>query len=413
MNRFYTSNREKVFKNMKDNSIAVFFAGQAPLKAGDEYYSFYVSRNFYYLTGIKEEDSILLLKKIEGTTSATIYIKVIDEELAKWIGASPSFSSVTETSGILDVKNILDFKDDVATIIYKEKADSLYLDLEFRNFKDNLLESQKFAKEIKEFIPSLNIINIFDTMSSLRAIKEDVEIEKITRASEITKNGVLAMMKNAKNVKKEYELEAYFDFELKKAGVTDFAFKSIVAGGVNAATLHYSKNNCDINENELILTDVGAKFEEYSGDITRTFPKSGKFTEEQKKFYNIVLNGNKLIINTIRPGIKYGDLNRILIDYYFEELTKIGFIKEKSEVRKYYFHNVSHFLGLETHDVGKYRDIPLEEGMVLTVEPGLYIPELNLGIRIEDDVLVTKDGCKVLTKDMIKEIDEIEKYMSE
>jgi Xaa-Pro aminopeptidase len=219
------------------------------------------------------------------------------------------------------------------------------------------------------------------------------------------------MMKNSKAGMYEYELEAYFDFELKRNGVKDKAFTTITASGKNGTVLHYSENSRKTAENELVLVDCGATYKYYSGDITRTFPVNGKFTDEQRLFYNIVLEGQKKVISAVREGIEYKSLNDILKKHYAVELKKCGLIKEDSEVSKYYYHSVSHQLGLETHDAGRRNCGVLKAGMVITVEPGLYIAEKSIGIRIEDNVLVTKDGCEVLSADIVKEIDDIEKLM--
>lgn len=220
------------------------------------------------------------------------------------------------------------------------------------------------------------------------------------------------MMRNAKPGMAEYEIEAYFDFELKRRGVKDFAFKSIAASGINASVLHYSDNNSVTKDGDLILFDVGAQWNYYNGDITRTFPVNGRFTQRQREIYDIVLEGQRKVIKAIKPGTEFKRLNEILIQHYGCELKKIGLIENDSEVSKYYFHSVSHMLGLETHDAGRHNEGILKEGMVFTVEPGLYIPEEEIGIRIEDNVIVTKDGCRVLSKDIIRTADEIEKFMA-
>ena len=220
------------------------------------------------------------------------------------------------------------------------------------------------------------------------------------------------MMLNSKAGMMEYEIEAYFDFELKKNGVNDFAFKSIAASGINGTILHYSDNNYQTKNNDLILFDVGAQWEYYNGDITRTFPVNGKFTKRQKQIYNIVLEGQQKVINAIKPNIEFKKLNEILKEHYAIELKKIGLISFDDEVSKYYYHSVSHMLGLETHDVGRHNEGVLKEGMVFTVEPGLYIAEEEIGIRIEDNIMVTKNGCEVLSKDIIRTVDEIENFMA-
>ena len=232
------------------------------------------------------------------------------------------------------------------------------------------------------------------------------------RAIEITGEGIVNMMKNTKAGMREYEIEAYFDYTLKSRGVKDFAFKSIVAAGKNAAILHYSQNSGMAQYDSLVLCDVGAKYNYYCGDITRTFPVNGRFNERQKQLYNIVLEGQRLILDTIRPGIPFKSLNETLIKYYEEKLTEIGLISSPDEVKKYYWHGVSHMLGIETHDVGRHNEGLLEAGMVLTVEPGLYIADEGIGIRIEDDAVVTENGCRLVYDGIPKTIEEIEAVMN-
>jgi Xaa-Pro aminopeptidase len=209
----------------------------------------------------------------------------------------------------------------------------------------------------------------------------------------------------------EYEVEANFDYVLKCFGVTDYAFKTIAASGVNATVLHYSQNNTKTQDGDLILFDLGAQWNYYNADITRTFPLSGKFTERQKEIYNIVLKAMDDTMAVIKPGVPFAKLNETTRASLAEGLKKIGLIKEDSELSKYYFHGVSHYLGLDTHDVGS-RDTELKPGMVLTIEPGLYIEEEKIGIRIEDDVLVTEGGSENLAKDIIRTVEDIEKLMN-
>lgn len=209
----------------------------------------------------------------------------------------------------------------------------------------------------------------------------------------------------------EYQIESYFDFALKQHGVKDFAFKTIAASGKNATVLHYSDNNSKTEDGDLILFDVGAQYEYYNGDISRTFPVNGKFTDRQKTIYNIVLEGQQIVIDRAKAGIEFKSLNCILKDYYAKALSKIGLISNDEEVSKYYYHGVSHLLGLETHDVGRHNEGLLKSGMVMTVEPGLYIAEEGIGIRIEDNILIEDNGCRVLSKDIIKTVEDIEDFM--
>ena len=254
--------------------------------------------------------------------------------------------------------------------------------------------------------------NLSNKIAPLRMIKSEEEIAEMKKAIEITIEGVKSLMKNSKAGMKEYQLEAYFDFECKTKGVKDYAFGTIAAAGKNATILHYAENNSELKDGDLILFDLGAQWNLYNADITRTFPVNGNFSDRQKEVYEAVLSVNKAVIEKIKPGVNYKELNAWATDLIADECIKLGIIKEKDEVRKYYWHSIGHSLGLDTHDVEPHgRNFTFAEGMVFTVEPGIYIGEENIGIRIEDDILVTNDGCEVLTKDMIKDVSEIEEFM--
>jgi Xaa-Pro aminopeptidase len=237
--------------------------------------------------------------------------------------------------------------------------------------------------------------------------------EEIRKAISITYEGIKNLLIHAKAGMREYQLEAYFDFILKSEGVKHYAFPTICASGKNGTVLHYDKNDDTVTENSLVLLDLGAQYNYYNADISFTFPVSGTFTERQKTFYNIVLKALRETTQLIKPGIPFAKLNEHTKKILAEECIKVGLIMEESELGNYYFHGVSHMLGLDTHDVGKYKDLVLQPGMVLTVEPGLYIEEDGIGIRIEDDVLVTEDGYEVLSKDIFRSVEEIEAFMKE
>ena len=407
----FTKNRENLLKKLEDNSLLVLFAGEAKRKTADEYFPFTPNRNFYYLTGVKEEEHILVMSKINGMKFSKFYIKDIDLELEKWIGKSLRKEEAKEITDVDEVKFKSQFNSDIHKMITMKDEINLYLDLERVSFDEEMSKSQSFAKEVKERYPQVVIKDVYSDIASLRQIKCKEEVEEIKKAAHITAKGVELLMKECKPGMKEYELEAYFDFYLKQNGVKDYAFKTIAAAGVNAATLHYVDNNSEIKDGDLILFDLGAQVNYYNGDISRTFPANGKFTKRQKEVYEEVLKVNKEIINSIRPGVGFYEINDKANNLLAEACVRLGLIEDKKDYRKYYFHSIGHSLGLDTHDVGK-RDIILEEGMVYTVEPGLYIEEEAIGIRIEDDVLVTKDGCEVLTKECIKSVEDIEKFMS-
>ena len=407
----FRKNREKLLQRMEMFSAAVLFAGKAPYKRGDERYSFSPDRNFYYLTGIEREDCILFLAKTRTGVQETLYIPRDNGEMAKWVGANMTAAEAEACSGIADISVIDGFAADFAAYMFKNGIKKLWLDLENREWEDALSPALEFAQKARREMPHLVIGDLYPDFSEMRVIKENWELERMRKAMEITRLGIEAMMKSAKAGMKEYEVEAAYDYVLRKNGVRDRAFATIAAGGKRGTILHYDKNDQTVRDGELLLVDAGAQWGWYAGDISRTFPINGKFTERQKLVYQIVLEGQRKVIAAIRPGVPFSSLNEILKEYYFDALREIGLVQTKEEVAKYYYHGVSHYLGAETHDIGRYIDRTLQPGMVLTVEPGLYIEEWEIGIRIEDDVLVTADGNEVMTAEMIKTVEEIEAFM--
>ncbi|MFU7516603.1 aminopeptidase P family protein [Clostridium sp. HCS.1] len=404
---FFKDNRHKVLNKIKDNSLLILFAGKAPKKTADENYQFTPNRNFYYLTGIEEEEHILVLSKINGEIKEYLFIKEVDAIREKWEGKTIRKEEVFNICGIEEVNYLGDFNSFIERTILNKEEVNIYLDLEKEN------KSYNFIKEIKEKYFNINILNAYRLIGELRLIKTEEEVNRIRKAIAITIEGVKELMKNSKDGIKEYELEAYFDFVCKKNGVKDLAFKTIAAAGKNATVLHYVTNDSEIKDGDLILFDLGAQYKYYNGDISRTFPVSGKFTERQKEVYNAVLKVNERVISEMKPGASFLELNKKAKEWIAEECVSLGLITNKEEVSKYYYHSIGHSLGMDTHDIElENRNVIFKPGMVYTVEPGIYIEEEGIGIRIEDDVLITEEGHEVLTKEMIKTIDEIEEFMA-
>ncbi|MCQ2015915.1 aminopeptidase P family protein [Clostridium butyricum] len=408
----YSEHRSALMNKIDNNSIVILFAGNAPKKTGDEVYQFTPDRNFYYLTGISEENHIVVLSKFNNEISEKLFLKEIDLAKEMWNGKTLRDFEAKELSGIEDTVYMNEFYGYLNRLIKGAEEINLYLDLDRQNYCEEDSNGNKFAEVFKGKYPQVIIKNVSSNITPLRMIKSKSEIAEMQRAIDITIDGVESLMKNSKAGMKEYELEAYFDFVCKTNGAKDFAFRTIAAAGKNATTLHYVENNSEIKNDDLILFDLGAQWNFYNADITRTFPVGGKFTDRQKQVYEAVLRVNKAVIEKIKPGVVYKELNAWATDLIAEECIKLGIIKEKKDVSKYYWHSIGHNLGLDTHDVEPQgRNFVFEEGMVFTVEPGIYISEESIGIRIEDDVLVTADGCEVLTKGMMKEVSEIEAFM--
>lgn len=409
---FFKKNREKLIEKIEDNSVIVLFAGNAPKKSGDENYPFTPNRNFYYFTGINEEGPIIILSKIKGIVNERLFIKEIDEERERWVGKSIRSNEAEEISAVKNIDYLGNFKEYLNRVFSESEEMNLYLDMERDSFYDLETIGENFSEEVKKRYPFVRIKNIFPKIIPLRMVKSEEEIKEMKKAIEITIKGVESLMKNAKAGMKEYELEAYYEFVCRSNGIKDYAFKTIAAAGKNATILHYVDNNSEIKDGDLILFDLGAQNNYYNADITRTFPVNGVFSERQKEVYNAVLRVNEKVIKTIKPGLEYKELNKMATEWIAEECINLGLIKDKKEVSKYYWHSIGHSLGLDTHDISnKDRNTIFKEGMVWTVEPGIYIEEESIGIRIEDDVLITSDGVQVLTKDMIKTVEDIEEFM--
>lgn len=397
MKNVYKVNRENVANKLAENSVMVLFSGHSIKSSADGEYPFVVNRNFYHLTGINEPNLVLVLTN----DKTTLYIEESDEMFEKWIGTKVSIEKASELSNITDIKYLDDFNE-----LAFEGFSNVYLDLEVDQISHFETLAEKFAKE-----HNLEPINAYDILAKSRSVKSAKEVDKVREALHITNRGLNRIMDNLKADMRESVLEAHFDFELKSENVIN-AFDTIAASGKNATTLHYVTNNEFTKEEDLILFDLGATKDLYCGDISRTYPVSGKFTDRQKELYNLVLEVEEMVIKAIKPGVTMEELNNIVIDHYASELVRLNVIKDRYDVKDYYYHGVSHSLGLDTHDVGLSRSDKLEAGNIITVEPGLYIAEENIGIRIEDNILVTEDGYENLSHFIIKTVDEIEEYMA-
>ena len=416
MTEIYTNRRKALMEQKEGPCTAVIFSGCAPMKSLDESYPFAVDRNFFYLTGIERENMILVLKKsYTGDYSETLYIEPYDEVLAKWVGGRMREAEATEISGITSVRNIGDFDDDLNSLVeYTRGLGKLrvYLDL-WRYTKDQAdTPAHRLASKLQSRYPAVGIEEIYGELAALRACKGEEELRFMRQAQEATRIAIEAMMTHAKPEMNESELEGAYDFALMKQCVRQHAFPSIVAGGKRATTLHYGENNQVVHDGELVLIDLGAAVGNYCADISRTFPVNGKFTHRQKELYNTVLEAQRIVMENAKPGITTRELNQLVVDYYESRLDDLGLRKEGKGVRDYYYHGVSHHLGLDTHDICTDRERTLQPGMVITVEPGLYVEDESIGIRIENDVLITEDGCVDLSADILKTVEEIEALMA-
>lgn len=358
--QLFINNRKKIVELMEDNSMFVVFSLPcAEMK-------FVVNKNYYYVTGDDQVDDIFVLTKNNGSVSERIFIKEYDEMFAKWNGHTYSVEEVKNKTGIENISYLDKFESFLANSCNNIK--NIYFDLQRNDLKSIPGFVERFANDLKLKFPFLNILNAANILAKLRTIKDSLEIEKISKAISITNEGIKSILKNLKPGMFEYQAESYFDQSIKYNGATNFAFRTIAASGNNATCLHYSDNNCIMKDGDLVLFDLGAAYENYHADISRTFPINGKFTDRQKQLYNIVLDGQKHAMSHSKPGVTTREINAELIKYYQKALKEIGLITEDSEVSKYYYHGVSHHLGLDTHDMCE--QVALVPGCVISCEPG-------------------------------------------
>jgi Xaa-Pro aminopeptidase len=412
----YKKRRVTIANDLQANSLLVVHAGNLKHRSQDSYYSFEVSRNFYYLTGITQAGVIVVLHKTSTGTESYLFIEEFDEVKAKWDGAMLTKQQASQLSGI-DEKNIYflsAFSSFVQNRTVVSRAgiapiSSVYLDLYRLKGVENK-EAHDYASFLQETYPEITIENANALFAKHRALKSADEVEAIRRAITVTKTALESVWSFAKPGMNEADLDAKYQYEVLKQSSSE-AFDSIVAGGGNATVLHYVENNQPIKANDLVLTDIGSMYELYNSDITRTWPINGKFSARQQELYELVLSVNKDCIKKVKPGVTWEELNQFARQALAKGLVKLGVMKDESEVGKYYYHSIGHHLGLDVHDSSLYH-VPLEAGNVITIEPGIYIAEEQIGIRVEDDVLVTTSGCENLSKAIVKEVKEIEAALS-
>lgn len=405
--------RERLFAKMKENSAALLFAGAPKLRSEDESYPFFANRHFFYLSNIEQENSVLLL--VKGISEKKVYLFIDDysELKEKWTGKRLTVEEARKISRIQNIYLTESFESMLSlTLTNKEnqygKIDTLYLDL-FPELKiKESYSTQDFEKFINGEYPHIKTIDVYSIITEMRMVKSSEEIGEILTAINGTNNGISQIISELKPGVLEKHLADSFEFYGRKHGFRELAFPTIAAAGKNATCLHYPSQNDVVKESDLVLFDLGYKSNGYSADITRTFPVSGTFTGLAREVYQAVLNCNKAVIEHVRAGMKLSDLQEFARDFLKKECIRIGILKEDEDVVKYYYHNISHHLGLDTHDCAN-REKPLENGNIITVEPGLYLIDKGIGIRIEDDVLISNGRGESLSKGIAKEIKDIER----
>lgn len=397
----YNKRRQQVIDAMDNESLAVIYADSP------------VSRDFFYLTGIDRENMALLLVKRNEGVEVQLFIEKPDPTVEKWMGKRMSVKEAKAKSQIDNIKFMESLDNEILLNINRRCIEKMYfLQNEFNLSQNKGLNIRK-AQEYRTHFPTIEIKNLYSIIGTLRMQKDSDEIAKVEKAIEMTKNGLNEVLKVLKPGLYEYQVQATYEYSIKYQGSIKPSFPTIAGAGYNGTMLHYGTNRDMIHDGDLILLDLGAMYEGYCSDITRTYPANGKFTPRQKQIYDIVLKANQRVRDEARPGLTPFDLNKICKEVLANGLIEIGLIEKPEELAKYYMHGVSHHLGLDVHDVTIASNAKLRPGAIISNEPGLYIEEEAIGIRIEDDLLITEDGCRVLSQDIMRTTEEIEAYMQE
>ena len=429
----YKERRQALLKKLPPFSVAILPATEEKIRNRDATYLFRQDSNFYYLTGFCESEALLvLLKAQEDQAEFILFCKKRNREEEIWTGSFAGQEGAIQQFGA-DHSYPLEEVDRMMPIFFENKQNIVYSLGQSENWDKRVIQwlNNGRAKHRQGVEMPTLWLDLLPLLDEQRLIKSNAEIALMRRAAEISASAHIAVMQACKPGKKEYELEGTFIHECYKRGARDMAYTPIVGGGNNACTLHYIKNDQTLNAGELVLIDAGCEYQYYASDITRTIPVNGKFNENQKLIYELVLKAQTCAIEAIKPGVRWDKLQEMIVTILVEGLVALGILQGEAEAlirdkayKQFYMHSSGHWLGLDVHDVGAYKVKhewrELMPGMVLTVEPGVYIwPQKNvdkcwwgIGVRIEDDVLVTTNGFEVLSRDVPKTIQEIEDLMA-
>lgn len=398
--------RQALLAQLPNNSVVILSTNSEKQRCGDVHYPFRADSNFYYLTGFKEPEALMVLSQ----QSYQVFLRPRNPEREIWDGERLGVERACQALGADQAYAVDELDQQLPALL--EGAEVVYFD-----HKGHDLDQQ-----VTQLLSHYTTKDPKPILAEMRLIKDEGEIDTMRRAAEVSTKAHTLAMQSVKPNMLEYELQAVFEAAFKKAG-GEHAYTPIVAGGKNACILHYINNDQPLKDGELVLIDAGCELDYYASDITRTFPVNGRFSEAQKAIYQLVLDAQLAAIECIKPGAKTDSMHRAATHVITQGLISLGLLERGGDLSQFFMHGTGHWLGLDVHDVGAYQidNQPREfvPGMITTVEPGIYIREdakidpayHNIGVRIEDNVLVTSSGHEVLTQAVVKEITHIEKLM--
>lgn len=410
---FYVGNRKRLYEKLPAGALLALFSGEELRKTNDEYYPFFADRSFVYLTGLECKEAILLaMKDGDGSVSERLYILPPDPMAERWTGVRVKPQEAVDISGVQDIRFCPAFKNDADNLAASGNYGYLYLDLYRCSTDDPDRPAHKFLRYAQQHMPYLQIGNANTLIRELRLIKQPCEIEALREAENITKAGILAMMKSSKPGMYEYQYKAEFDRALGQFGPKGPGFPSIISAGKNNFCIHYYSYQGQAQDGDMILNDVGAQYDNLINDVSRGWPCNGHYSDKQKLLYECALATSNHMFEIVKPGMKMKDVDGTIRSFNAERLKDAGVLKSVDDIGTYMWHGGAHHIGYDVHDVVKTPDV-IAPGMVFCIDVGIYHEEWGIGFRLEDNCLVTEDGCENLSKDIPRTIEDIEAVMNE
>lgn len=428
----YAKRRKQLMQKIGPTGILILPAAPTTRRNGDTDYPYRQQSDFYYLTGFEEPEAVIILAPKRKGGEFILFNRVRDREQEIWNGYRAGQAGARKNFGANEAFPIEELADKLPELLEGRSEVHYAIGLD-KDFDETILKAlNKIRGKIRGGLQSpISFVDITDTIHEMRLIKSPAEIDVMRKAADISVEAHIRAMQYCKPGVNEYHLEAELQHEFQSQGARFLAYPSIVGSGANSCILHYNDNNQVIKDGSVVLIDAGCEYENYASDLTRTFPANGKFTDEQRAIYEIVLDAQLAGIKAVRPGAPFPAIQNAIVKVITKGLLELGLLKgklsdliEKQEYFKFYMHKSGHWLGLDVHDVGRYKTNgkwrTLQPGMVLTVEPGIYISSdipgvpkkwHNIGVRIEDDVVVTKNGNEVLSGGLPKTVEDIEAIM--
>lgn len=406
---FYSENRSRLYDSLPDGTLLAVYSGSHIRKTADEDYIFYADTNFLYLTGIEQVNSVLIaVKRCAGDVSEVLFLLPSDLMAERWTGRRLTTTEAYDISGCKEIKSTSELDNYVKTAA--AGCNTLALDLD--DMKANNASQLEFQARMRSLLPDIagNIHDVRPQLRAQRTIKAPCEIEAMRIAESITRDGIVAMMRASKPGMYEYEYRAEFDYALAKRGCVYPAFPPIISAGANNFCIHYYGYMGRANDGDMILNDVGAKYDHMHTDVSRGFPCNGKFSPRQRALYECAYETSNHMFEILKPGLPMKFVDEEIHRYCSQLLCDIGLLDKPENKGRYMWHGGAHHVGFDTHDMVDARG-ELRSGMVFCVDVGIYVEEWGIGFRLEDNCLITEDGCENLSACTPRSIDEIESIM--